>query len=245
MKDAIVTMAVSGIQGMMPEYIRRLSGAGITVNVDDLSVVTQFGNDFSIATKLATLRFTASRFHDYEFIIASDGWDVMFYGDKDDLLSRIPENGVLWAAEKNCWPNESLADQFPDRGPWRFLNGGLLAGSPRSILEECNLIESHPQYKPEAIDQGFLNFLLSRDEITIDWETRLFFCLFKGYDELQFENGHPVNTHYGTQPLFIHANGNWSARDMFRRYEASLKKKVTNAVCIESPAAVGELAVGD
>lgn len=233
MKDVIVTMAVSSIRGMLTEYILRLSSAGITVNVDNIEEVRQFlgrEHQFSISVKLATLRFIAKRFSGYEFIVTSDGWDVNFYGNREELISRIPREGVLWAAEKNCWPNADLAEMVPDNGPWKYVNGGLLAGTPKSIMEMCDRIEAHPLYDPNMIDQEFMNLLLSggSEDFTLDWKTNLFFCLHGGHDELEFRWGMPYNKVHKTWPLFVHANGNWPVGELVRKHDESLK--VTLAV---------------
>jgi hypothetical protein len=219
MKDIVVSMAVSRVEGMLAENVRRLSAAGITVSLESIDA-----QQFTIASKLQGIRRLAHKFADYGFLVVSDGWDVLFYGTKPELIGRIPKDRVLWAAEKNCWPCPDLEDKVPANGPWRFVNGGLLAGTPDSYLSMCRLIEAHPMYNPDFVDQGFMNYLLAQgaDFFSIDSMTRLFFCLFKGYDELAFHRGRPINTFYGTQPLFLHANGHWPADEMFQRYEASL-----------------------
>jgi hypothetical protein len=219
MKDILVSTAVSKVDGMLTENLRRLSSEGITVNLESIG-----GQAFGIGFKINLIRRLAKQFSDYEFLILSDGWDVMFYGTKQELMERIPRDRVLWAAEKNCWPYAELEKVIPDRGPWRFANGGLLAGTPQNFLSMCNLIEAHPRYDPQHIDQGFMDLLLAEgaDFFAIDSMTHLFFCLFKGYDELQFHQGRPFNALHETWPLFIHANGHWPADEMFRKYEASL-----------------------
>jgi hypothetical protein len=219
MKDIVVSMAVSRVEGMLTENVRRLSSEGITVSLESIDA-----QPFTIASKLTGIRRLAHQFSDYEFLLISDGWDVLFYGTKPELISRIPRSRVLWAAEKNCWPYAELEDKVPDRGPWRFVNGGLLAGTPENYLAMCRLIEAHPLYNPDYVDQGFMNFLLARgaDFFGVDSMTKLFFCLFKGYDELIFKRGRPFNSFHGTWPLFVHANGHWPADEMFQKYEASL-----------------------
>jgi len=215
----IVSMSISRVNGMLTENVRRLSSCGVEVNLDPTT-----GQSFGIGEKLKHIRQSAERFSEYDCIILSDGWDVMFYGTKQELLDKVPQNKVLWAAEKNCWPDASIAHQIPLHGPWRFVNGGLLAGTPQALREMCDRIEANDSYGPDYVDQGFMNFLLATGEefFEIDSETNLFFCLHLGYDELQFKQGKPVNTLYGTTPLFVHANGHWPTDELFRKYEESL-----------------------
>jgi len=219
MKDVVVSMAVSRVEGMLTENIRRLSSEGITVNLESID-----GQSFTLANKLRWIRRLANQFMDYEFLLISDGWDVLFYGTKAELIASIPRGRVVWAAEKNCWPDPDISPAIPDRGPWRFVNGGLLAGTPDSFLAMCKLIEAHPLYNPDYVDQGFMNYLLAEgaDFFCIDSLTSLFFCLFKGYEELEFRHGRPYNTIHQTWPLFIHANGHWPTDQLFQKYEASI-----------------------
>jgi hypothetical protein len=219
MKDVLVSMAVSRVEGMLTENLRRLSAGGITVNLEAIE-----GQSFTISNKLRHIQRLAKKFADYQFLLLSDGWDVLFYGTKEELLKRIPTDRVMWAAEKNCWPDPDLEDKVPQCGPWRFVNGGLLAGTPSAYLSMCNLIEAHPLYNPDYVDQGFMNYLLAEgaDFFSIDARTNLFFCLFKGYEELAFKKGRPFNTLHETWPLFVHANGHWPTDELFQKYEASL-----------------------
>jgi hypothetical protein len=174
--------------------------------------------------KVQKFREFATSYSRFEKIVLSDAWDITFYGTKEDALSKIPDDHVLQAAEKNCYPDLSMAGSIPDRGPWRFVNGGLTAGRPGIILRWLELLESHPLYNPGCLDQWFFNALLAEGSplCNIDAETMLFFCLFGGYAELEFEKGLPVNTVYGTHPNFCHRNGGWSGDEMFGKYERSL-----------------------
>lgn len=222
MKDLIVSMSVSAVNGMMTDYVRRLSSEGIEVNIDPIA-----GQSFGLGAKLVSIRNLARRFAAYEMVILSDGWDVMFYGTKSDVMvAPRSRDRVLWASEKNCWPHPELAQYIPGRGPWRFVNGGLLAGSPKAFLDMCDRIEAHPGYNAAYIDQGFMNFLLTQDNadfFDIDWKTNLFFCLHLGHDELEFRGGIPFNTVHKTYPSFVHANGHWPTDDLHRKYQESLQ----------------------
>jgi hypothetical protein len=219
MKDVIVSLRISRVHGMLTEYVRRLSASGIEVAIDPAS-----GQSFGIGEKLQGIRSTVDRFAGYELLVLSDGWDVMFYGTKKLLMEKVPRDKVLWAAEKNCWPDAGMVRHIPDRGPWRFVNGGLLAGTPNAFLEMCDRIEAHPIYNPALVDQGFMNFLLAQNEtfFEIDTKTNLFFCLHLGYDELEFKNGRPFNSLYRTFPLFVHANGHWPTEELQHKYRESL-----------------------
>ena len=224
MKDVVIIGSASQIGGTMVQYIQQLSAAGIELYIRDISSAPWLNRGGFISERIAAIREHVQRFANYQYIIFSDCHDVTFYGNKDMLMARMPKEHVLHAAEKNCYPDSGLISQIPDRGPWRFANGGLCAGSPEAFWKWCDAAISHPKYQPEILDQHFLNLLLADKSplCEIDHQTKLFFCLYGGYDELGFVGGSLMNRLYDTWPLFIHANGKWSAEDAFRRRAESL-----------------------
>ena len=134
-------------------------------------------------------------------------------------LAMGPGDFVLQAAEKNCHPPECRGLNIPNAGPWQFANGGLALGTSEAFLRWCDACEAHPKYAPGMIDQHFMNMCLA-DGYDCGWkidsETRTFFCLYGGYDELRFDHGRPVNSFSGTRPLLIHANGGWPTEKLFQ-----------------------------
>lgn len=206
----------------MKTYLRQLNDAGIETHVEPI-------HDFEAANTLGGQvrgqRELAKRFFRYQNIIFTDAFDVAFHGTKQDVLSKIPENHVLQAAERNCWPDPKLEDGMQGDTPWKFVNGGMLAGKPHIILRWLDNIEKHKFYNHKLCNQGFFNFLrYNRDPlIHIDETTELFYCLFKENRELQFEDGLPINTVCKTRPNFIHANGHWSTQATDLRRAKSIK----------------------
>lgn len=210
----IVVTSASEIRGTMQTYVRQLSAAGIEVCLVHPSELACEYFHGSIGLKLRIFRKYAERFKDHDFIIFSDAFDVTFYGTRKDLLDRIPVSYVLQAAERNFHPPDvGSAENVPGDGPWKFANGGLVAGTPSAFLVWADACERHPNYDPHMIDQGFMNKCLIEGYECgwqIDSATNLFFCLYGGYEELAFERERPLNTLYGSRPLFVHANGSWN-----------------------------------
>jgi hypothetical protein len=207
--DVLVIMGNSTeeLRGTMALYLSQLEAAGVDYHVERIPEP-----DSTIGSKLRLVRKLASQFSAYKFLVFTDAFDVQFFGSKEHVIAQIPLSGVLMGAEKNCHPPECKSLAIPDAGPWRFANGGLWCGTPKSILEWCDAIEEHPLYRAEKIDQGLYNELLAEgsDLARIDSHTRLFFCLYGGYDELDFASNLPINMRFATWPNFIHANGGWS-----------------------------------
>lgn len=197
----------------MEEYIGQLHAAHIHTHIDTIK-------DFDAANTLGEIvknyRRLVGQFSDYRSIVFTDAFDVLFYGTREQVIDKVPERGVLLGAERNCYPDPTLKDKMPGSTPWRFMNGGLLAGTPENILEWLEGIEGHPYYIPEMCNQAFFNLVRLNNQYSpvcpLDESTNLFYCLHSDIGELQFKNGLPVNTVTGTHPNFIHANGQWPMR---------------------------------
>lgn len=224
MNDLITIMGASKVHGTMDTYCRQLKQAEIETHVFNCSDMPNQNGGGNLRYRVQIFRRLAEQFSNYKKLIISDAFDVLFMGKKEYVLSKIPTDGLLHAAEKNCYPEECQSLQIPDRGPWRYANGGLVCGTPQSFLAWCDEAEKHPRYDPEVLDQRFLNELLAEESplCRIDYKTEIFFCLYGGYDELDFTNGLPVNTKYCTFPSFIHSNGKWDASEMHCKLAKSL-----------------------
>jgi hypothetical protein len=164
-------------------------------------------------------------FSDYKKIIFSDGFDVLFYGTAEEVIRKIPNDRVLLAAERNCYPDPSIASQCIGDTPWRYANGGLTAGTPENINAWIDSIEKHPLYHPEALNQQVFNMLRAENSplVPIDSRTELFYCAFIDEGELGAENGMPINKLCGTHPNFLHFNGGADNSGWFAAREKSLQ----------------------
>lgn len=227
MKDVIVIFGATGMHGTLPLYLGQLQAAGIDVFMHDASDRPNQNGGGNLGYRVEVFRKYARLYREYEFIIFTDGFDMTFWGTKKSLLAKLDGRFLIHAAEKNCYPDPQVAVSIPARlnSPWRFANGGWVAGTPVDFELWCEAAEKHRFYDPNFLDQRFLNLLLVEGKglCEIDDTTQLCFCLFGGYDELQFVHGYPVNTMFDTYPLFLHANGRWPAEEMFARQKESLK----------------------
>jgi len=221
MKDLLVIMACTKSHGTMEKYLGQLHVAGIDTHVEP---ITDWPTANTLGAQVEGQRRLAEKFSDYRYLIFSDAFDVTFYGEKSEVLKKIPNNDVLIAAERNCSPDASLEKHMPGSTPWRFVNGGLFAGTPQSFLRWLDAIESHPIYNPKFLNQGFFNILRFNNSplVRIDHHTELFYVLHHEQDELQFEKGMPVNTIFGSRPNFLHAAGKWPMKGIMARRDESL-----------------------
>lgn len=221
MKDLIVILNATTVRGTMTEYLRQLYAAGIEYYIKWTPSYPAGGG--TLQHKVDLFREMTDKFSDYEKIVFSDAFDITFYGRKEDVMRKIPD-GILFAAEKNCYPDPTIAHRIAGETPWRFINGGLTAGTVRGIRRWIAEIHADSNYNGAALDQAVLNLLRTEDSplANCDQRTELFFCLFGGYPELEFERGIPLNTLCGTTPQFLHGNGSWDRAEMFAKYERSL-----------------------
>jgi len=224
MTDLIIILGASQVHGFMPLYLEQLKAASIDYHIHDGSDKPNINAGGNLGYRVNIFKRLAAQFSNYERIVFSDAFDVLFYGTREDVIARIPTDHLLHAAEKNCYPDQCLGLPIPDRGPHRYANGGLVAGTPEQFMKWCDEIPRQRGYHPEHLDQYFLNVLVSQNSplCIIDHRTELFFCLHSGYNELEFEKGFPINRMYNTRPCFIHANGGYDPSKMFEDQKRSL-----------------------
>lgn len=227
MEDDLSIIVITGASdlnhGTFPLYREQLSTAGIPLAVVDISDKPNLNGGGNLGYRVKKFREIASSFSHYERLVITDAFDMTFYGTKEDVISKIPMDRLIHAGEKNCYPPEACSLPIPARGPWSYANGGAVAGTPACFFDWCTYTERHPLYNPDCLDQYFLNLQISEGVGCLpDHRTELFFCLYGGYNELNFEHEMPVNRFYGTQPNFIHANGKWDTTEMFEKYRRNL-----------------------
>lgn len=211
MKDILVVTVCTTVRGYLPIYMRQLSGAGIEVSVNIVNDIENINAGGTTRWTMNTIREMCDKYGDYRRIIFTDAFDVMFFGTADQVISKVPDTGVLLGAERNCYPDPSLASAIPGETPWRFCNGGLLAGTPSEFHKWTRSLESQDYYDAMGLNQGVYNRSLARGDgiVKIDSRTDLFYCLFLETGEFVFDNGYPLNTLCGTRPNFVHGNGKW------------------------------------
>jgi hypothetical protein len=213
--------------GTFALYAKQLDEAGIDYYHDIIPYdqIPNMAGGGTLGFKVAVYRRLATTFMHYDRIVISDAFDVTFWGTKAEVLENIPA-GVLCAAERNCYPEREIADLIPGSTPWRFFNGGLIAADPSNLLLWLHLLEGHPEYEPNMLDQAFFNRLLARKSslVTIDSNTNLFYCMWGEPDGwyLDFDKGHPVNTLLGTCPCFLHTNGHSDRAEVWAKRDRSL-----------------------
>ncbi|VDK56618.1 unnamed protein product [Cylicostephanus goldi] len=144
-------------------------------------------------------------------------YDVVFTAGPLTILERFethfPGKRILFGAESYCWPDESLAVDYPLVGfGKRFLNSGLFLGYAKDFYKMITLRE----VKDDEDDQLYYTKIYLdvdlRDELQIglDSASRIFQNLNGVTDdvEIQFdEDTGEALVAFNTHPALLHGNG--------------------------------------
>ena len=142
-------------------------------------------------------------------ILMLDGYDTIVLSSVLTLIKKYKELGVkvLFGAEKTCWPDTSLAPDYPETSSdWKYLNSGQFIGRAQDIL---NILDE--EVKDSDDDQFYYSkkFLTGDYGIGLDYNCEVFqtfgdteieLYLNKSFAELH-------NTVTSTQPCIAHGNG--------------------------------------
>lgn len=213
-KDVIVVAHCTGKLGLVDVYEHQLKAAGI-----DTCFEIRQGKatpSWNMRERLADWRATAERFKDYQMIIVTDAWDVMFFGTKDELMSKLAR--FVISSERNCAPEDHYAGQIVSDKPCKFANCGMMAGSPAEILVWIEKAEKLGDLDfllstPGADQAWFNRRLIDHPEVVIlDDTTNLFYVVSwaDGHLEdssLKLKDGRLWNSTFDTYPNFFHFAG--------------------------------------
>lgn len=149
--------------------------------------------------------------NDNDIVLFMDGYDTFFADNMFTVLERFRgfDCDILFAAEKNCWPQASLAPQFPmTRSPYKYLNSGLYMGKVKALKSFFNT-----PIDEESDDQLWMQrrFLEPNGlNIQLDYEGYVFQC----DDEIYVK----ANQMYNGMccPCIYHGNGGSEAKKRFR-----------------------------
>lgn len=172
---------------------------------------------------IATMEI-ASRYPDHTLIFL-DAWDTLFPGNREELELLPIDEGVTFAAQKFCWPDDTRQAEYEafqpkDIGPWRYINSNPMAGRGEEIWAALKWgwqqwpIKTNTNSTVEYdVDERFLTHLYlseGRDKFNIKLDTKCelnhtFLASVPG--DLYLNEGRIINLIHGTFPQFFHANG--------------------------------------
>lgn len=114
------------------------------------------------AQKIIYLRDEIKTWGDLEntIILFTDSYDVIFNDGPKEIVRKFREfkTPVLFSAEKTCWPNQDLADEYPEVDvEYKFLNSGGIIGYGDHILKMVDIEIEKSDDDQEFYTNYFLN----------------------------------------------------------------------------------------
>ena len=161
-----------------------------------------------------------------EYMIFADAFDVAFAGTPDDILryflewNKHKDVGIIWNAEKSCFPDASLAEKHPEVSTeFRYLNSGLAVGRTDAFLAALTEMKAqdipNDSQRPDGSwdnpnDQGLFmtQFISGSVPMMVDSDCFLFqtLCGVEAH-ELAFTEKGIQNSATGSYPIGFHWNG--------------------------------------
>ncbi len=209
MKDVIVVAGATHREGFLDEYEFKLEEAEIDFHLWPLENLPSGANSINMRRRIDYMRGVAEKFADYQRIIMTDAWDVLFFGTREEVMEKVPTTGIFVSTERNCYPEPKLTSRFTSASPWRFMNNGMLCGAPSEIIDWCSVAECEGDLN--ILDQAWFNRARANRTMWFgaDESTMLFYVVSSTQEDgaLQVRHGRPWNTRYNTFPNFLHFSG--------------------------------------
>lgn len=177
--------------------------------------------------KINLVRSHIQTLPDADTVLFVDGYDVLFTDNIHSIKERFDgfDCDILFAAEKSCWPEPTIAPQFPmTPTPYKYLNSGVYMGKVARLNHFFSETIANDQDDQLWMQKRFLG--ANGLNVKLDHEGYIFQCDDEvSYDGQQISNGMCC-------PCIYHGNGGDDAKARFN----SLADKfgyIQNA--IESP----------
>lgn len=210
MNDLIVVAPATERKYLLDEYEDQLRKAGIDFHIEPVVLPDGIGS-MTMRWRIDYWRRMCDKFRLYYRIVFTDAWDVLFFGSKEELCWKIPP--LLISAERNCWPDESLAVSNTLRGPWKYPNPGMMCGYPDYIVRWLDHISDEETFddRLDLMDQLWCNHCAysTLGVIPLDSRATVFYVVSADKEnmELTIRDGRPYNSRYRTFPSFFHFAG--------------------------------------
>ena len=143
-----------------------------------------------------------------EYVVFTDCYDVVVVADEAEVMKKYKKHfdgKLVFGAEVYCWPDESLASQYPTSDSnFKYLNSGLFMG-PSSLIHKylTNNIA------PTDDDQLYFTkmFFKHPDDIVLDYNGIIFQNLAGTTPQDFHHDGKGIANEYDNRPCFLHGNG--------------------------------------
>jgi len=164
--------------------------------------------------KINLVRNHIDSLHEDDVVLFVDGYDVIINDTLPTILERYEDMGadIVFAAEKNCWPDPTMASDFPLSTIYRYLNSGAYMGKVSALSQFLN--KGVPN---DSDDQLWMQ----KRFLSSDWQSIGRACLdYEGYifqcdDDIEIVNGQLSNDM--CCPCIYHGNGGNDAKVRFKK----------------------------
>jgi len=179
-------------------------------NLGDKFPSVRIGHDKGMGYKVILLRQYLDFLPESDYVLFTDAHDIRIIESHEEIMARYFHFGtkIVFAAEKNCWPQKALESQYRTRGPYKYLNSGGFIGEVGAL--KVFIDENFQNVSGMTDDQVFytnlfLKFQTDRTQVQLDTRCTIFQCLHLAMEDIDQES--LENTVTGTSPLVWHSNG--------------------------------------
>jgi hypothetical protein len=166
--------------------------------------------------KINLLKKELYKHKDDDVILFVDGYDVLLNDSLDNIVQTYLSfhSRVVFAAEKNCWPNKELQSSFAQTSHGNnYLNSGCYIGTAgelkRILADEIQNSEDDQLYLQQR-------YLSSQFDITLDTHTKLFQCVSADEDNITITDDLKIhNIETDNYPKILHGNGGEYSKEKF------------------------------
>ena len=167
--------------------------------------------------KINMMKEELKNHHDHDIIMFVDGFDCFINASIDTILERYFsfKKEMVFSAEENCWPDNTIAPLFPETGGYKYLNSGTFIGTVKHLKRLFTKdIQDH------ADDQLYVQLEYLDDEaehdMVLDYESYIFFCLAGIEDKIAINDFKQlVNTETNCTSCVLHGNGGEYTKEVY------------------------------
>jgi len=153
---------------------------------------------------------------DNDIVLFTDAYDVFYIDNLETITERYLDFGckVLFSAELYCYPDNSLAEQFPiSETPYRYLNSGTFIGE----VGELKKMFASADVADDGDDQLYYQklFLSNQFDIKLDYEG----YIFQTHEEKLHKSitGQLYNPQTNCCSCIYHGNGGDNTKENFNK----------------------------
>ncbi|KAG1656869.1 Procollagen-lysine,2-oxoglutarate 5-dioxygenase 3 [Nymphon striatum] len=231
-KFLVVTVATEETDGYL-RFQRSAEKYGISVKVLGMGEKWNGGDvkrSVGGGHKVNLLRKGIAKYAKSEDLIIMfiDSYDVVFSANQSTIIEAFlnAKSKIVFSAEEYCWPDKSLAPQYPkgETGSDQlYLNSGdnqldiLNISGFMGYAPEIVKMISNGEIEDQDDDQLFYTRIYLNQElreelsISLDHKSRIFQCLHGAVNDMELrfseEDAYLRNMAHDTHPLIIHGNG--------------------------------------